>query len=142
MREFIASLSLLDVALIAGATVAISGLILALLSPTGRDKISTLGLRVADALVALLERLLSDPALITRLDDRIDRAVDQTLEIDGAFAAAMAEDVPPPGVITAAGLTEADLDAVLVKFRAALRDAETEIFKDVLWAALTEHADA
>jgi hypothetical protein len=143
VSEFLANLTLFDLALIAGATVAVIGLILALLSPGGRDKLAALGLRVADALVALLERLLSDPALLDRLDTRIDRDVEKTMALDTEFAAAMAEsaaDAPGRGVITVSGMTESDLDAAYASFRALRDEAERDAFRDVLWEALEDAA--
>ena len=42
------------------AALAVIGLALALVTPAGRERMAWLGLRVADALIVLLERLLSE----------------------------------------------------------------------------------
>jgi hypothetical protein len=43
----------------AAALIALIGMVLALLTPAGRDAFAKLGLRIADALTSWLERLLS-----------------------------------------------------------------------------------
>ena len=59
MRDWLGQLSLGQVALYAAGLVAVLGLGLALATSAGREHVALLGLRVADALVELLERLLS-----------------------------------------------------------------------------------
>lgn len=135
-----ANITLSDVVLVAAAVVAIIGLVLALLTPKGRDTVALLGLRVADALVSLIEKLLSDPALLARLDAKIDKGVERTMALDPAFSAeldALPPDTERRGVITAEGMAQIDLDRAFVRFREARRDAEREIFKDTLWQTFT-----
>jgi len=66
MSELWRNLTAFEVALLCASAVAAIGIVLALLSPQGRDALALLGLRVADALVAWLEGRLSNAAWRTR----------------------------------------------------------------------------
>lgn len=57
-EPFWRALTPVEIAVLAAGAVALVGMILALLTPRGRAAFALLGLRVADALVSWLERLL------------------------------------------------------------------------------------
>lgn len=57
--DWLSKLSFGQAVLYAAGLVAVVGCALALITPAGRNAFAVLGLRVADALVALLERMLS-----------------------------------------------------------------------------------
>jgi hypothetical protein len=52
-------LSPVEIIGLAAALIALIGMVLALLTPAGRDAFGKLGLRIADALTSWLERMLS-----------------------------------------------------------------------------------
>jgi|GEM_PF-5050711 len=60
MSQWIDHLTLFDWTLLAAAGIGLIGLILALLTPAGREALALLGLRLADALVKWLEQQLSE----------------------------------------------------------------------------------
>lgn len=70
MANWLTHLTFGQAALYAAGLVAVIGLALALLTPAGRDAVARLGLRVADALVGLLERMLNAESRLVRRSRR------------------------------------------------------------------------